>query len=323
VSSPVLRPPHRRATLALLRAPALAALLPLGGCSVTGVLAATTPARARIVRDVPYGEGPRRRLDVYTPDASGRAPVVVFLYGGSWQDGSKSIYGFVGKALAASGFVTVIPDYRVYPEVSYPDFLRDGAQAVRWARDHAPAYGGDPSRLFLVGHSAGAYNAAMLALDRRWLAEVELEPAKDLRAAVGLSGPYDFLPLRDRTLMTIFGPEEARPQTQPITYADGRGPPMLLAAGLRDTVVDPGNATRLAARIREKGGEAEVILYPKLDHRLAIGAFAGPLRFVAPTLRDTVAFLRRHDRTAAQRSVAPSAAAGRSATAGPPRTLMK
>ena len=290
------RLPHRRAILSWLRAPVLAALAPLGGCSVTGVLAATTPARGRIVRGVPYGEGVRRRLDVYTPDPAGRAPVVVFLYGGSWQGGSRSIYAFVGKALAANGFVTMIPDYRVYPEVSYPDFLRDLAQAVRWARDHAQAYGGDGTRLFLVGHSAGAYNAAMLGLDRRWLAEAGLDPARDLRAVVGLAGPYDFLPLEDSTLMTIFGPEELRPQTQPIAYADGRGPPMLLGAGTRDTVVDPDNAARLARRIRANGGEVEVRFYPGLDHRLAIGTFAGPLRFLAPTLRDTVGFLRRHDR---------------------------
>ncbi len=294
--SPPDHPPNRRAALALLRAPALAALLPLGGCSVTGVLAATTPARGRLVRVVAYGEGPRRRLDVYTPDSAGRGPVVVFLYGGSWQGGHRSVYAFVGKALAARGFVTVIPDYRVYPEVRYPDFLRDLAQAVRWARDHAQAYGGDGERLFLVGHSAGAYNTAMLALDRRWLAQAGLDPARDLRAAAGLAGPYDFLPLKDETLMTIFGPEEARPQTQPIAYVDGRGPPMLLAAGLRDTVVDPANATRLAERIRARGGEVEVRLYPRLDHRLAIGTFAAPLRFLAPTLRDTVDFLRRRDR---------------------------
>ena len=297
---PVQPRPHRRAALGMLRTAALAVAAPvLASCSVTGVLAAATPAHGRTVRDIAYGEGARRKLDVYAPAAAGGAAVVVFLYGGSWQGGAKSTYAFVGKALAAEGFLTVIPDYRVYPEVRYPDFLRDLAQAVRWARDHAEAYGGDGARLFLVGHSAGAYNAAMLALDRRWLGEAGLDPARDVRAAVGLSGPYDFLPLKDATLMTIFGPEDTRPQTQPIAYADGRGPPMLLAAGLRDRVVDPANAARLAERIRARGGEAEVIFYPKLDHRLAIGTFAGPLRFLAPTLKDTVGFLRRHDRAGA------------------------
>lgn len=289
-------PPNRRAALALLRAPALAALLPMGGCSVTGVLAATTAARATILRDLAYGDGPRRRLDVYTPDPGGRAPVVVFVYGGAWQGGERGMYAFVGKALAAKGFQVMIPDYRVYPEVVYPEFLRDLAHAVRWARDNAANYGGDGQRLFLVGHSAGAYNAAMLALDARWLSEVGLEHGRDLRAVACLSGPYDFLPLKDPVLMRIFGPEQARPMTQPIAYADGSGQPMLLGAGLRDTVVDPGNARRLAARITANGGEAELALYPRLDHRMTIGAFAGPLRFLAPVLKDTVGFLRRHDR---------------------------
>ena len=299
MSPAAARPPNRRAALALLRAPALAALLPLGGCSLTGVLAATTPARGRIVRDVPYGDGPRRKLDVYAPAPAGRAPVVVFLYGGSWNSGRRQGYAFAGRALAAQGLVVIVPDHRLVPEVRYPDFLGDCAAAVRWARREAGRYGGDGGRIVLVGHSAGAYNAAMLTLDRRWLAEAGLEPARDVRATVGLAGPYDFLPLKDDTLMTIFGPEDSRPRTQPIAYADGRAPPMLLAAGLRDTVVDPANATRLAERIRARGGEAEVTFYPKLDHRLTIGTFAGPLRFLAPTLKDTVGFLRRHDRTGA------------------------
>jgi acetyl esterase/lipase len=298
MSAPTDPPSTRRRALSLLRIPVVVALLAAGGCSITGVLAAATPGKGRIVHDIPYGDGPRRRLDVYTPDTAGRAPVVVFIYGGSWQKGGKSMYGFVGKALAAKGFVTVIPDYRVYPEVGYPDFLRDNAQAARWARDHASEFGGDGARLFLMGHSAGAYDAMMLAVDPRWLGEVGMEPQRDIRAAVGLSGPYDFLPLRDETLMTIFGPVETRPGTQPISHVDGRAPPVFLAAGLKDAVVDPQNAVRLAQRIQEKGGEAEVKLYPRLDHQLAIGAFAAPLRFVAPTLEDSVAFMRRHDRAA-------------------------
>lgn len=290
------RSPRGRPVRAAVRVPAVLVLLATTGCSVTSTLAATTPSRGAIVRDIAYGEGPRRRLDVYTPAVGGSAPVIVFIYGGSWQNGDRSIYRFVGKALAARGFVTVIPDYRVYPEVRYPDFLRDNAQAVRWARDHAAAYGGDGSRLFLVGHSAGAYDVAMLNLDRRWLNGVGMDPARDVRAAVALAGPYDFLPLHDRTLMTIFGPEAARPLTQPIAYADGRAPPMFLGAPVRDTVVDPQNANRLAAKIRAQGGQAEVKFYPRISHQLAIGAFAAPLRFLAPTLDDTVDFLRRHDR---------------------------
>ena len=282
---------------ALMWAPVAAAALMSVGCSITGVLATATRGGGGggVIHGLSYGAGPRGGLDVYRPEHAGPAPVVVFIYGGSWQMGNRGMYAFVGKALSARGFLVVIPDYRVYPAVRYPDFLRDNAQAVRWARDNAARFGGDPKRLFLMGHSAGAYNVAMLTLDRRWLNEVGLTPRRDIRAAVGLAGPYDFLPLHDETLKIIFGPAQQRPQTQPIAYADGDAPPMLLAAGLKDKTVDPANATRLGDRIRSHGGEAEVRLYPGVTHTSIIGAIASPLRFVAPTLSDSIDFMRAHD----------------------------
>ena len=286
-----------RACFVAAKAGLLAGLLMLGGCSVMGVLAATTPShQARIVKDLAFGPGPRQTLDIYEPaHGAERLPIVVFFYGGTWQMGEKKSYAFVGRALASKGYVVAIPDYRVYPEAKYPEFLRDGAQAVRWVRDHAADYGGDPRRIFLMGHSAGAYNAVMLTVDRRWLGEAGMDPRTDIRATVGLAGPYDFLPLTDAKLKDIFGPRQARPDTQPINHVDGKAPPLLLAAGLDDDVIDPGNNTRLAERIHAAGGEAEVKLYPSLTHPLILGAFAGPLRFVAPSLKDSVAFMRAHD----------------------------
>lgn len=275
----------------------VAGVLMLGGCSVMGALAAATPAHgARIVQAIPYGEGPRRRLDVYAPPHGAEPlPVVVFFYGGTWQMGERKAYAFVGRALASKGFVAVVPDYRVYPDVNYPEFLRDGAQAVRWTRDHAAEYGGDPGRIFLMGHSAGAYNAVMLAVDRRWLGEVGMEPQTDIRGALGLAGPYDFLPITDRKLKVIFGPPAAWPSTQPMAHADAKDPPLWLAAGSTDEVVDPGNSTRLAARVREVGGRAEARIYPSMTHRLLLGVFAGPFRFMAPVLKDAVAFMHANE----------------------------
>lgn len=275
------------------RRSALLALLVLGGCSITGVLSATTPGAGGALRDIAYAAGSRHRLDLYRPSRrADPAPVVVFFYGGSWQMGDKADYAFVGKALAAKGFLTVIPDYRIYPEVRYPDFLRDGAEAVRWARDNAGRYGGDPKQLFLMGHSAGAYNAVTLTVDERWLAEAGVDAPREVRGTVGISGPYDFLPLRDPTLMTIFGPEATRPRTQPVAYVDGKEPPLLLLHGLKDTTVYPRNAERLAARVREHGGRVEVKFYKGLNHTAAIGAVAAPLRFLAPVLDDAVRFMR-------------------------------
>lgn len=273
----------------------LLAIAALGGCSTVDTLNAIEPKSGlTITRNIAYAPGARSRLDVYAPrERKPARPVVVFFYGGGWEAGAKGMYGWVGAALARQGYVVMVPDYRIYPEVRWPTFLDDCAQAVRWARDHAADYGGDPSRLVLMGHSAGAYNAAMLSLDHRWLGEVGMNPDTDIKAFVGLAGPYDFLPLQSDVLKTIFGPEETRPATQPIQYVTAAAPPMLLIAPEKDTVVDPENVTRLATRIREKGGRVETRRYPRLNHALTVGAVAAPLRWLAPVLKDSTAFINR------------------------------
>lgn len=265
--------------------------------------------RYRLTPGVAYAAGDRHTLDVYQPAmSSAPAPVVVFFYGGNWQEGDKSTYRFVGAALAGQGLVTVIPDYRVYPEVRYPGFLEDGARAVRWVGDHAAEFGGDPQRIVLMGHSAGAYIAAMLLYDRQWLPAEKGDPGRGLRGLVGLAGPYDFLPLHSETLKIIFGPEDGLPATQPINYVYRHAPPAFLATGSADDVVDPGNAARLARRIAETGGTAEVKVYDGISHRLLIGAFSPPLRPWVPVLHDTMAFIRGV--TAAPAAAAPQLATG-------------
>jgi acetyl esterase/lipase len=269
--------------------------LSLGGCSATGLLAGLTANPSiTIERDQSYAPGARHTLDIYQPPKAASArPVVVFLYGGGWDQGAKADYRFVGQTLAAQGFVTVIPDYRVYPAVRYPAFLQDNALAVRWVKDHAAEFGGDPAKLFLMGHSAGAYNAVMLGVDRRWLGAVGMDPRHDLRGVIGLAGPYDFLPLHSDELKVIFGPPEARPDTQPINHVDGQAPPMLLMTDLGDKVVDPGNTLRMATRIRQKGGRVETATFPGLSHALVLGVIAAPLRFLAPVTRRIDDFIAR------------------------------
>jgi acetyl esterase/lipase len=275
----------------------LATLL-LTGCSPASILNSfVSRAGVDITRSAAYGAGPRRTLDIYRPAHAARAPVVVFFYGGSWQSGDKSLYTFLGTALAKRGYVTVVPDYRVYPEVRYPAFLDDAAAAVRWTHDNVARFGGDPKKLFVMGHSAGAYIAAMLALDGRWLGQSGLDPDRDLAGLIGVSGPYDFLPLRDETLKVIFGGAD-RPATQPIAHVSPGAPPSLLLTGNADTVVDPGNAARLAARLHAAGDEAAVITYPHVGHITAVAAFAGPLRFLAPVLRDVDGFIARRSNAA-------------------------
>lgn len=259
---------------------ALVAVATLAACTPLGLLNATTPSAGyRRDANVPYGPLARQKLDVYVPDgAQGSLPVVVFFYGGAWQEGSRDQYRFAGEALASRGFVAVVPDYRVYPEVRYPDFLRDAAAAVRWVHDHALDYGGDPARLIVMGHSAGAYNAAMLALDGRWLNEVGLDPKTALRGWVGLSGPYDFLPIRTPVIQTIFGPRESWPATQPVAYVSSGAPPAMLVTGDADTRVLPGNTDRLATRLRDARIPVTVFKYPGIGHGRTVAAFARPFR---------------------------------------------
>ena len=268
----------------------------LTGCANSGIDALNTMEpgwSVRVTRDIAYGPGPRQALDVYSPRrVKPGAPVVVFFYGGGWDSGDKGMYPFVGKALASHGYVAVIPDYRVYPAGRYPDFLIDAAKAVSWTRTHAAEYGADTSRLFLMGHSAGAYNAVMLALDRRWLAADGPDPGA-IKGVVGLAGPYDFLPLTSSRLKEIFGPEDQRPATQPINHVEPGAPPMLLFHDLGDTVVYPKNTENLAAKLKANGDAVETRYYKGLNHALLVGALATPLRFVAPVFRDATEFIDR------------------------------
>ena len=265
-------------------------VLTAAGCSPVQILNGLAPSRL-VADGVAYGGNPRQKLDVYAPSGTaGPYPVVVFLYGGGWNSGDRAMYRFVGGALADHGLVTVIPDYRVFPEVRFPSFLEDNAAALRWTRDHIDTYGGAPGPFFLMGHSAGAYNAAMLALDPAWLGAVGMDRA-GLRATIGLAGPYDFLPLHSDELRTIFGPPAQLRRTQPINFVDGKASPMLLVAGDNDTTVDPANSTRLAARIRQAGGAVEERFYPGIQHEELVGSIGMPLRFLAPTLRDCLSFM--------------------------------
>ncbi len=225
-------------------------------------------------------------LDVYAPArAVGRLPVIVFFYGGSWQSGERAEYAFIATVLARRGFVVVVPDYRVFPQVRYPDFLHDCAAAVGWVFERIAGYGGDPAQVFLLGHSAGAYNAVMLALVPGLLAQARL-----LAGVIGLAGPYDFLPLRDGALQTIFANPAGYEDTQPITHATGEAAPMLLLTGGRDRTVLPRNTAVLAARLRQLGGTVETKIYPKLGHIGIILAALPYFGWRAPVLADIIGF---------------------------------
>jgi acetyl esterase/lipase len=275
----------------------LIAVLLVTACSRTSVLNALAPSDGiTLARDVAYAPGSRRTLDIYVPRPSAQpASVVVFFYDGNWDSGAKEMYRFVGAALAARGVLTVISDYRLYPQVRFPAFMDDAAAAVAWTRANIQRFGGNPNRLFLMGHSAGAQIATLLALDPVYLYAQDVAPDV-VCGVIGLAGPYDFLPLHDPELETIFGPEAERPCSQPINYVTPQAAPMLLLAGRDDTIVDPGNTLRLAAKLREAGVSVQSGLYPRIGHATLIGAFAWPLGFLAPARKDTVDFVQAHGR---------------------------
>ncbi|TWO73208.1 alpha/beta hydrolase [Caenimonas sedimenti] len=270
-----------------------AGALGLAGCSGVSVLNALAGSGHRRQEGVAYGADPRQRLDVYLPDTVVAAtPLVVFFYGGSWSSGERADYGFVGESLASGGVAVAVADYRLSPAVRWQQILADCAAATRWAFDQAPALGLNRRNLYLMGHSAGGYNAAMLALDARWLSAAGLAPAQ-LAGWVGLAGPYDFLPIVNPEARVAFDWPHTPPDSQPIAHAGGRRSRALLLAPTEDTVVNPVRSTQgLARRLEAAGTPVRHRLLDGVGHGTIVGALAPPLRRLAPVRDEVLAFLR-------------------------------
>ena len=275
----------------------LALGLMVAACSPLKTFDALVPKDSkgqRVASGVAYGGDARQTLDIYAPRqvVAGPKPVIVFFYGGSWNSGTRAGYAFVGRALAAQGFVTVIPDYRLVPGVRYPAFVEDGAAAVRWTKGHIGQFGGDPGRIVLIGHSAGAYIAAMLAVDDRWLGA----DRSAVRGLVGLAGPYDFAPFDVDVSRAAFGAWPRPEETQPVHWAGTGDPPALLLVGGDDKTVLPRNSEALAAKLRAGGVPATLRSYPKLGHVGLILAVSRPFRGRAPVVTDVANFVRQVSR---------------------------
>ncbi len=278
--------------------------------AVGGVLAFTAPPRllswydrvaggtagAQLVAEgVAFGSH-GQSLDIWAPEggeAAGPLPVVIFWYGGGWVKGDRTSYAFAGRALAREGFLVVIPDYRKVPAVRFPAFLDDGAEAAAWVEDNIAQHGGDPARVAVMGHSAGAYQAVMLALDAKRLAAAGVAPGF-IKAGVGLSGPYDFYPFTSERAIDAMSQWPHPEETQPITFARADAPPLLLVTSDGDETVRVKNARNLAARLREAGALADMINYGPLTHEEVVMALSVPFRDKGPVLADSVRFLRRH-----------------------------
>lgn len=243
--------------------------------------------------DIAYGPADRQKLDIYLPKKSSRTDrrkVIVFFYGGSWRNGARANYRFVGAALAERGYVAIVTDYRLYPEVRFPEFVQDGARAVAWVQANIARYGGDPDKMYLVGHSAGAHIVMLLALDRRYLDAAGVRPGT-IKGVVGIAGPYVFDPRNYKNTRPIFAPAEPPGDARPSTFANRPGPPLLLLHGRGDRTVLLGNSEELANVYRAAGGKATAKFYPRIGHYRIILAVAKPFRWIAPVVKDIAAFV--------------------------------
>ena len=244
----------------------------------------------QVAKAVPFGKH-GQTLNIWRNGDIKAAPVLIFYYGGGWVKGSADDYGWAARAYAAKGFLVVVPDYRKVPQVRFPGFVQDAADAVKWTQNNIAKYGGDPNRIAIAGHSAGAHSVAMLALDPQWLAAAGAPDA--VKAAVGLSGPYDFYPFTGRAVEAM-GQWPKPAETQPLNFARKDAPPMMLVTGTADTTVRPKNARNLFKRLTDAGAVVVEKEYPGLGHEDVAMALSLPFRGKAPVLDDSSAFLMTH-----------------------------
>lgn len=271
-------------------------LLSLASCTPLGLLNAVIPSNHyKQSVDIAFGNGELQKLDVYRPTEPCKScPVVIWVYGGAWNSGDKEEYQFIGEAFTSAGMIVVIPNYRKYPQVRFPDFIDDVANAVSWVNKNIQQYGGDPNQLNLMGHSAGAHIVMMLAFDPQYLAKAHV-PKASIKTAIGLAGPYDFLPSSEDAVAQTFATAVPLEAGQPITYANGNGPPTLLAVGLEDVRVSPKNTFSLAKKIQDNGGRIELIRYPHLGHPDIVLSLSKPFRGLSSVRRDVLKFIRNPD----------------------------
>lgn len=247
----------------------------LAGCQSAGFGIANLGASAPVA-SVVYDRQHDLALDVYRPvgATTGPVPVVVFFYGGNWKQGQRAQYRFVGHRLAQQGVLAIVADYRTFPRTTFPGFVEDGARAVAWARQHAAEHGGDPQRLFVAGHSAGAQIAALIGTDARYLAAHGLQP-RDLAGVVGFSGPYDF---EIAGYEDVFGPETQWPRAQAVNFVDGDEPPFLLVHGTAAMTVEAKDSRELAEKLRSVGVETTLVWLSEAGHLAPLVALRAPGR---------------------------------------------
>ena len=266
-------------------------------CSPVKVLNSLVPENGyELVSAIEYGDSARQKLDIYLPKAADKSAtlkkVIIFYYGGNWDSGERADYKFAAEALVSQGYIVVIPDYRVYPEVLFPEFMADPVSAAKWVKSNIKKYNGDANKVFLAGHSAGAHIAVMMAINAEYLAVASLKP-NDFAGVIGLAGPYDFLPLKSDRLKIIFGAESEQWKSQPINFVDGNNPPLFLAVGMKDGTVWPRNSYNLAEKIKKNNGLVQLVTFENYGHIDMVAKLAKPLRGDGELLKAVADFIRK------------------------------
>lgn len=274
-------------TLLVLAATVLTAV----GCNrfkPIDVLNAVTPSDEYMLNEnVAYGDLPRQKLDIYTPVENTHNQVIVFVYGGAWRAGSKEEYKFIGEAFAAEGYTVVIPDYRLYPEAVYPAIIDDVADAIKYITANSKPLALPSERFFLMGHSSGAHTAAMIASKKRYS---EITP--NIKALVGLSGPYD-LPMDNDEVLPVFPNIDNVSIVKPITDITAAHPPTLLLHGLDDERVGAFHSERYVKALLENKIEAQYVPLEGVDHTGIIAGVSSQLEFLNETKMDILRFLAK------------------------------
>lgn len=268
---------------------------------LAGALSACSPLNLldRLVPDgvydrqqgVAYGDLPRQKLDIYRPAKdAGTGPVVIFFYGGSWKSGAREKYRFVGEALTRKGLTVVIPDYRLYPDVTFPAFMTDAAKAVRWTLDNIAGSREDRRAVFLAGHSAGAHIAALMTVDAQYFRQAGVS-AEQVCGVIGIAGPYAFDPQEYRSTRAVFAGLADNDIARPVKRISGKSPPFLLLHGDADGTVRPSNTAAFAAALRATGTEVQSELLPDIGHYRIVMAMATPFDDIAPVNRRIADFI--------------------------------
>src|SRR5262247_72930 len=228
----------------------------------------------RVVRDVPYLQDAhyadnKDKLDLYLPEGRRNAPVIVSYYGNQLMGGDKSEGAYVGRRFAAAGFVTAVVNYRLSPEVSHPAHIQDAAASFAWVKRHISEYGGNADQVFIIGYSAGAYLAALLSTDPRYLAAHNLSP-RDIRGTVPVSAFYwverrGVAPDRDKS---VWGNDRTVwVDASPAHHLQAGAPPMLILYAEHDEEWRREQNVEFAAAMKAAGHKgAEIAMIANRNH---------------------------------------------------------